>query len=315
MIRFNCSFLLVFLLLSFFSLSAAPSAELLLCVMNHDEEFQIYTEDAEEAKKLGFTEQFAGNFYFRPFKLLIDGEPHTAFKPDAHKKSNCLRAYDITPGKHSVSLDFKSVSYTALETVAPYTSVFKPKVLNSGKIYVAKGGTAKVSIQQSEKRVRLFQALTNKPVPDCEKSCEIPAGIPIYFVESEKDEKVLCQPEFKLVLENEREKSLSCYSRERILKVLNDYIHEENILCTPNVETAFFLVFGEGCIIFLAADQEGLGALPPQIRLVPLSERKIKYFIRINSQEKHIYSFGDNKKFAKIPEKDELIELIEEKEE
>ena len=118
-----------------------------------------------------------------------------------------------------------------------------------------------------------------------------------------------------MLLENERDKNLGCYDKVAIEKMLEKHIAENNIQCNPEIEIAFFRVFGEGCVVTPAADPEGIGILPPQIRMIPLSKKiNAKYFIARYPKEKAPYNFSGEKGEDIIPEKDEIIEFFEEKE-
>ncbi|MBR4490700.1 hypothetical protein IKP13_08715, partial [bacterium] len=96
--------------------------------------------------------------------------------------------------------------------------------------------------------------------------------------------------------------------------MLTKHIKENNIQFNPDVEVAFFRVFGEGCVVTPAVDPEGIGVLPPQIRIVPTAASNAKYFIARYPKEKEPYLLNSEKKGAEIvPEKEEIIEFFEEK--
>ena len=305
--------LLSFLLPPLFNLSAAQYSVLELCAFSDGQEFQLSTKDPEEAEKSGFQQFKETEFFIRGFKLLIDGTEHASYKPIG-KKKNCIRVERIPGGKHTVSIDFKAVSYTTLEAAAPYVTTFKVGLLHSGKINVVKGPAATVEIHQLGKRIVLHEAVTDQQIPDCEYSCEVPTGIPVYFVEKPSEEKELCRPTFQLVLENERDKNLGCYDKKAIEDMLKQHIQENNIMCNPDIEVAFYRVFGEGCIVTPAVDPEGIGIFPPQIRTVPPTDNDSKYFIARYPKEKEPYTFNNEKKGTQIiPEKEEIIEFFEEK--
>ena len=304
---------LAFLMSPFFGLFAAPYAALELCVFNDGQEFQLSTKDPDEAEKLGFQKFKETETFIRSFKLLIDGAENESYRP-LDKKKNCIRSDKIVPGKHTVSIDLKSGAYTTLEPVAPYVTTFKVNLLHSGKINVAKGPVATVEIHQLGNKIALFQTITGEQIPDCEYSCEVPTGIPVYFVEKPSEEKELCKPTFQLVLENERDKNLGCYDKKAITGMLEKHIKDNNIQCNPEVEVAFYRVFGEGCVVTPAVDPEGIGILPPQIRIVPPKSDDKKYFIARYPKEKEPYIFNSEKKGTEIvPEKEEIIEFFEEK--
>ena len=304
---------LMFLSLPFFTVSAAPYAALELCVFNEGQEFQLSTKDADEAEKSGFQQFKDTEIFIRNFRLLVDGKENTSFRP-IDKKKNCIRAGKIPDGKHTVSLDLKSGAYTMLEPAAPYVTTFKAGMLHSGKINVKKGSVATVEIHQLGTRIELYQAITNEPVPNCEFSCEVPTAVPHYFVEKPLTEKIPCKPTFQLVLENERDKKLGCYDKKAITEMLEKYIKENNVMCEPEGEVAFFRVFGEGCVVTPAVDPEGIGILPPQIRMVPVQKDEAKYFVARYPKEKEPYVLNGERKGSEIvPEKDEIIEFFEEK--
>ena len=305
--------LLVFSMSPFFILSAAPYAALELCAFSDGQEFQLSTKDSDEAEKSGFQQFKETETFIRSFRLLVDGTENDSFRP-IDKKKNCIRADKIPAGRHTVSLDLKAGAYTTLETAAPYVTTFKTGMLHSGKINIAKGSVATVEIHQLGTRIELYQAINDQPVPNCEYSCEVPTGIPLYFIEKAQADKTLCRPVFQLVVENERDKNLGCYDKKAIEAMLEKHIKENSIMCEPDVEVAFFRVFGEGCLVSPAADPEGIGILPPQIRIVPAVANNAKYFIARYPKEKEPYHFnGDKKGTEFVPEKEEIIEFFEEK--
>ena len=304
---------LTFLASPFSFLLAAPFAALELCVFNDGQEFQLSTKDSDEAEKSGFQKFKETEIFIRNFKVLVDGSENDSFRP-VDKKKNCVRSDKIQPGKHTVSINLKAGAYTTLEPVAPYVTTFKANLLHSGKINLAKGPVATVEIHQLGNKIALFQGITGEQVPDCEYSCEVPAGVPLYFVEKPSEEKELCRPTFQLVLENERDKNLGCYDKKAIEAMLEKHIKENNIQCNPEVEVAFYRVFGEGCVVSPAVDPEGIGILPPQIRIVPASSNGSRYFVARYPKEKEPYTFNSEKKGTEIvPEKEEIIEFFEEK--
>ena len=307
------SILLVFLLSPIFTAFAASYSVLELCAFSDGQEFQLSTKDSDEAERSGFHQFKETDLFIRNFKLLIDGTEHESYKP-IEKKKNCIRVEKISGGKHTVSLNFKAVAYTTLETAAPYVTTFKVGLLHSGKINIVKGPVATVEIHQLGSRIVLYQGITDEQVTDCEYSCEVPTGVALYFIEKPSEEKELCRPTFQLVLENERDKNLGCYDKKSIEDMLSKHIKENNIQCNPEVEVAFYRVFGEGCVVAPAADPEGIGILPPQIRIVPAKSDGSKYFIARYPKEKEPYNFNSDKKGTEIvPEKEEIIEFFEEK--
>ena len=283
---------LAFLTLPFSSVLAAPFAALELCVFNDGQEFQLSTKDSDEAEKSGFQKFKETEIFVRNFKVLVDGAENDSFRP-LDKKRNCVRSDKIQPGKHTVSINLKAGAYTMLEPVAPYVTTFKANLLHNGKINLAKGSVATVEIHQLGSKIALFQGITD---------------------EKPSEDKELCRPTFQLVLENERDKNLGCYDKKTIEEMLAKYIKENNVQCNPDVEVAFFRVFGEGCVVSPAVDPEGIGILPPQIRIVPSASNGSKYFVARYPKDKEPYNFNSDKKGTEIvPEKEEIIEFFEEK--
>ena len=301
------AFLLVFNGFAF----AIPDAVLNLCAFYEGKEFQLTATDAAEAAKLGFKEHPKGGAYVRNMKVLLDGEEHKFFKP-LKKSSNCLRIEKIPAGRHTVSFDFKSVSYTTLEVAAPHVGKYKADLLYDGNIKIVKGRTAKIAINKLDDSIRLYQKVTDEPVEDCYEGCEIPAGIPVYFKGAVGEAKI-CPMKFRIVFENEQEKSLDCYNVAAIRQTLENYIKENNVACDPESEYAFFRVFGEGCIISFETDPTGSGVLPPKIVPIPPEERSTRYYIGSSRKERQIYTFNKEKVGGEIvPESGETLEFIEE---
>lgn len=305
--------ILLVISLSFFCLSAANDAVLKLCVFSEGNTFQLSSTDPSAAETLGFKEFKDTGIYIRNFNITVDGAVHPYFKP-TKKNENCIMINKIAPGRHTVSIDLKSVSYTTFEPAAPYVTTFKPALLYEGKTNIIHGETAKIEITQQEDRIELYQSLDNAPVPDCKKGCSVPTGIPVYFMQKPQDERTECMVKYQLIFDNEKEKGRSCYKKEAIQKMLENYVKENKILCKPLVEYALFKVYGEGCLVSIAADPEGIGAMPPEIKMIPLEKQKIKYFIKAGDSKK-LYSFsGDRKGHEIVPEKGDIIEFIEERE-
>lgn len=290
---------------------AAKGAVLDLCAFYEGKEFQLSAANAAEAGKLGFVELPKSKGYVRKMKVLVDGEPHDFFKP-LKKGVNCLRIDRIPAGRHTVSLDFKSVEYTALEVAAPHVAKFKDDLLYNGNIKVVKGATSKIDIQKFDDTISLYEGVTNGPVADCTDGCEIPAGIPVYFKGVVAETKT-CPLKFKIVFENEMEKQLDCYNAESIKNTLEKYIKENNIACDPESEYAYFRVFGEGCIISFESDPQTGSVLPPQIVPIPPEQRNTRYYIGSSVKERRIYTFNKEKVGdAIVPEKGETLHFIEE---
>lgn len=271
----------------------------------------LTTDNEETAKERGFIKHKDSSIFIRKFRVLIDGVPFSFFKP---KGENCLTVYKISPGEHTVSLDLKSVSYTALQPKKDYKKYFKANLLYQAKVDLVEGLTAKVVIHQKSNKVSLYQALDKAPVENCEKGCRVPVGVPIYFMKKAEDEKVKCPIKYELVVANEKEKKLKCYDDENIRKKLNIYIEEKNIQCKVNLEYAFFKVYGEGCITTMESDEHGINYKLPEIKMLPLEKQKFNYFWEINEKEKKTYKFtGDRKGPEKTPAKHDIIKFFEER--
>lgn len=294
------------------SLSAQQkTAVLKLCTTMKGAPFILSTEDETAAQKLGFKKYKETSTFIRDFNIMIDNVKIAYFKP---LSENCITVYKIEPGKKSVLIDFKSASYTSLEARAPFTVNFKSDLLYAANMEIVEGPTATVNISQYSSNVILYQSLENKEVPDCEKECKVPAGIPIYFMTKATDEKVKCPVQFELIVNYENDSKLECYKKSSIMKMLADHVEKNSIMCRINLEYAFFKIFGEGCILTIKADKEGLSYEAPEIRLYPLEKQKFKYFWKIDSGEKKPYNFsGDRKGPEKTPAEGELIEIIEER--
>lgn len=297
-------------------MSGAISAQqktsvLKLCTMMNGEPFQLYTENGTTAQKLGFKKYKETPNFIREFKVLVDNVPSAFFKP---LSENCITVYKIEPGKRTITIDFKSASYTTIEIKTPFTANFKADMLYTGTAEVIEGPTATVKIEQHSNNITLYQALDNKEVQGCEKECKVPVGIPIYFMTRGTDEKVKCNVQFELIVNDETDRKLECYKSSAIQKMLMEHVEKSNIMCRINLEYAFFKVYGEGCIVSIEADKDGLNYEPPEIRLIPLEKQKFNYFLLINSGEKKPYTFsGDRKGSQKTPAEGELIEIIEER--
>lgn len=316
--EFDVSFLksLIFLafLMTFNGFAfAAKGAVLDLCAFYEGKEFQLSAANAAEAGRLGFVELPKSKGYVRKMKVLVDGEPHDFFKP-LKKGPNCLRIERIPAGRHTVSLDFKSVEYTALEVASPHVAKFKDDLLYNGNIKVVKGDTAKIDIRKLDDTISLYQAVTNEPVADCADGCEIPAGVPVYFKGVVNTETRICPLKFRIVFENEAEKQLGCYNVEAIKNTLEKYLKDNNVACDPEAEYAYFRVFGEGCIISFESDPQTGGVLPPQIVPLPPEQRSIRYYVGSGIRERKIYTFSKEKVGGEIvPEKGETLQFVEER--
>ena len=312
-VSFRKSLIFLFFLMVFNGFAfAAKGAVLDLCAFYEGKEFQLYAANAAEAGKLGFVEMSKSKGYFRKMKVLLDGEQHDFFKP-LKKGTNCLRIDKIPAGRHTVSLEFKSVDYTALEVAAPHVAKFKDDLLYNGNVKVVKGNTAKIEMQKSDDTISLYQGITNEPVADCTDGCEIPAGLPVYFKGVINTETGICPLKFRIVFENEREKQLGCYNVGAIKNTLENYIKENHIACDPESEYAYFRVFGEGCLISFESDPQTGGVLPPQIVPLPPEQRSTRYYVGSSKKERRIYTFNKEKVGSEIiPEKGEILQFIEE---
>ena len=298
----------------FFALSVSAkmkTAVLKLCVFKDGKPFMLTTDDEYKAKDLGFKKHKDSSLFIRKFRVLIDGVPFSFFKPNG---DNCLTVYKISPGEHTVSFDLKSVSYTTLQPESDYKKHFKADLLYRTKVNLIEGPTAKVVINQTTNKVSLYQALDKAPVKNCEKECSVPIGIPVYFMKKAEDEKVKCPVRYELVVENEKERKLKCYSDEIIKRKLNTFVEEKNIQCRVNLEYAYFKVYGEGCITTLESDKHGINYKLPEIKMLPLEKQKFNYFWKINNEKRKSYKFtGDRKGPEKTPAENDTIEFFEER--
>jgi hypothetical protein len=284
-----------------------------LCAKMNGEPFVLFTDDSSKGAATGFKKYKDTNLFMRDFKIMVDGVHSAYFKP-VERTENCITIFRIEPGKRSVSLDFKSVLYTNIQTKEPVTVNFKPDLLHNGNIEIAEGPTATVIINQSGDSVTAYQAMDNQEIKGCSEKCQVPVGIPVYFMIKSQDEKIKCPTKFELIVDSEDEKKLSCYDEKIIQKALADFVEKNNVLCRVNVEYAFFKVYGEGCLFSLEADKEGLRYQTPELKLLPLDKQKFKYFWKINSEEKKPYPFsGDRKGAERTPAEGDVIEIIEER--
>jgi hypothetical protein len=284
-----------------------------LCAKMDGEPFILFTDDSSKASSLGFKKYKDTNLFMRDFKIMVDNVHSAYFKP-VEKTGNCITIFRIEPGKKSVSLDFKSVSYTSIQTKEPATVNFKPDLLHNGNIEIVEGPTATLIINQSADSISAYQAMDNKEIKECSDKCQVPVGIPVYFMIKSQDEKIKCPTKFELIVDSEDERKLDCYDEKIIQKALADFVEKNNVLCHVNVEYAFFKVYGEGCLFSLEADKEGLRYQTPELKLLPLDKQKFKYFWKINSEEKKPYPFsGDRKGAERTPAEGDVIEIIEER--
>lgn len=270
----------------------------------------LFTSDSVKAEEQGFKKLKETNFFVRNFRVLIDNIPTNYFKP-FEKDESCITVFRIPPGKKTVTLDFRTVSYTDIEA-KPVSISFKPDLLHDANIEVFEGPKATVKITQSGDGISLYQALDNAVVKNCSPECSVPIGVPIYFMIKSQDEKVKCPVKFELIVSSESEKNLKCYNADTIDRMLEEFVQKNDIMCRVNVEYAFFKVFGEGCLVSLESDKEGLNFQIPELKLLPLDKQKFKYFWKINSEEKKPYTFsGDRKGAERTPAEGDIIEIIE----
>lgn len=282
-----------------------------MCVLKDGKPFQLTTDDEFKAKDLGFKKHKDSSLYIRKFRVLIDGVPTPFYKP---KGENCLTIYKISPGEHTVTFDLKSVSYTTLQSEKDYQKYFKADLLYKNTVKLVEGPTAKVEINQKSNKVSLYQSLDKAPVKNCDKECNVPIGIPVYFMKKAEDEKVKCPIRYELIVANQREKTLKCYNDEKIKRRLNILVEEKNIMCKVNLEYAFYKVYGEGCIITPEAGKDGINYKLPEIKMLPLEKQKFNYFWKINSEKRKPYKFtGDRKGPEKTPAEGDTIEFYEER--
>jgi hypothetical protein len=301
-----------FILLFSTELFAQKTSVLNLCAKKDGKPFILFTDDGAKAEELGFKKFKETRFFVRDFRVMVDNVPSNYFKP-FEKDESCITVFRIPPGKKEIKLDFRSVSYTDIET-QPLTMTFKPDLLHSGTVNIVAGPKATVKITQISDRLSLYQALDNAEVKNCSSECSVPVGVPVYFMIKSQDEKVKCPVKFELIVEFEQERKLNCYNPDLITKMLEEFVEKNSVLCRVNVEYAFFKVYGEGCIVSLESDKDGLNYQTPEMKLLPLDKQKFKYFWKINSEEKKPYTFsGDRKGAERTPAEDDIIEIIEER--
>ncbi len=310
--KFVRFFLFIFIFFFALSVSAKMKTSVLkLCVFKDGEPFMLATDDEFKAKDMGFTKHKDSALYIRKFRILIDGVPFSFYKP---KGDNCLTVYKISPGEHTVAFDLKSVSYTTLQPEKEYKKHFKANLLYKTKVDLVEGPTARVVLKQSSNKVSLYQALDKAPVKDCDKECNVPIGIPVYFMKKAENEKVKCPVRYELIVADANEKKLKCYSDEKIKRQLTEFVEEKNIQCKVNLEYAYFKVYGEGCITTLEAGEDGIDYKRPEIKMLPLDKQKFNYFWKVNSGKKEPYKFtGDRKGPEKTPAEGDTIEFFEER--
>ncbi len=301
-----------FLFLCCWTTLAAKSdyAVLKICFEKDGAPFLVSTKEKKTAEKEGFQQVKETDLWMRRMKVFLDYNQIFSFKAAG---DSCIAVSRIPPGSHTISIDFKAASYTPYVTVGAVTRKFKADLLFDAVMKVEEGPTVPVEIRQSEIRVLLYETIENQPVPGCERFCRIPTDIPVYFMARSEDDKVECPVDFELVVANNREKNLGCYDHSLIAGMLKNFVKENNIRCRAHLEYAFFRVFGEGCLVTMESDQNGLRPKDPEIRLVPLEKQKLRYYLQIGDSEKKIYSFSSSDKKGEVfvPQKDRPIVLIE----
>ncbi len=304
----SCLLVIIFV----FPLTARDKTSVLkACFKYGAQNFIVSTENEETAENLDFNKYRDSNRFMRKMRVLVNGTQTNFFKPiDDH----CITIYRIPLGRQEVSIEFKSAAYTTLEVKKPYSTNFRANRVHEAVFEVEEGPVAKVRIFQQSNNVSVYQALDNAQIRNCEEECNVPVGIPIYFRLKSLDEKTRCPVQYEMVVKTEREKKLDCYSDRNIRAMLNEYIDENNVECRVNLEYAFFRVFGEGCIVKMEPDADGLRPKKPEIKMIPLERQRYIYFWRINGGEKMPYNFtGDRKGMDRTPAEGDLIELIEER--
>lgn len=285
-------------------------AVLKLCFEKGGEPFLISTKDKKIAEKEGFQQVKETDLWMRRMKVTVDYNQVFSFKAVS---DSCIAVSRIPTGSHTIEVDFKAASYTPFMTTGSVTRKFKADLLFDAVMHVEEGPTVPVEIRQSEARVLLYETIENQPVPACEKTCRIPTDIPVYFMTRSEDDKVECPVDFELIVARQMEKNLGCYNEERITEMLKTFVRESGIKCRINLEYAFFRVYGEGCIVTMEPDSNGLRPKDPEIRLIPLEKQKHRYYLQIGDGEKKLYTFSsaDKKGEVIVPQKDQPILLLE----
>ncbi|MCK5808470.1 hypothetical protein KAH37_05770 [bacterium] len=281
-----------------------------LCFQKDDNPFTVATQSKKIAIEKGFIPYKDGYTYMMNMRVYVDGVPHTYVKP---YNESCVSLFRIPSGKHTISASFRAVTYTTLRVTSSYTKKFRNGLLYEPTLEVTQGSMAHIVLKQISNKIQVYESLTNNPIPHCETSCDIPTSIPIYFKARDNSQKIPCPTDYLLTVKSEKEKNLPCYSDKEIQAYLHTYVKKENILCKPDIEKAYFRIFGEGCLISLESDRNGLNYLPPMMKIIPASERKFHYFLTLNDAKKK-YKFNEQKTGKKItPEMNQEIIFSEEK--
>ncbi len=302
----------IFLILGWSVLTAKVDyAVMKVCFEKGDAPFMISTKDKKVGEKEGFQQVKDTELWMRKMKVLIDYQPVFSFKS---LNDNCIAVSRIPAGSHTVTVDLKSASYTALVvTGGGITKKFKADLMFDGVVKVEEGPTAQVELRQEQDRVALYQTVDNQPVPGCEKGCSIPIETPVYFMTRSDDDKVECPIQYELIVPTKRDKALGCYDTSAIMGRLLEFVKQNNIKCRINVEYAFFRVYGDGCMVTLEPDANGLRPKDPEIRMVPLEKQKLRYYLQVNDAEKkpYVFSSADKKGEVITPKSGDTITLIE----
>ncbi len=281
-----------------------------ICFEKDGKPFTVVREQKPEGN-LEYVENKKHDKFILKMQITIDGEPTTAYSPQSE---SCLTLYRVPEGYRSIAVDLHNAQYTSYRIEDIYKRKFKKALLYKTKMNVVEGAVADIEIEQTQNKVSLFQSLDNKVVENCGQSCSVPTDIPIYFKIKPENEKVLCPVDYQIVFSNKKETALSCYDRERITKMLKEHVSENSIRCKVDVEYAYFTVFGDGCIITLKPDKYGLNPEDPEIKLLPLEKQRVKYYVKVNDEEKKLYKFSGDRTGQRItPEKGDKIIFIEER--
>jgi hypothetical protein len=204
------------------------SAVLRLCFQKDEEPFFIATQKKSEANKKGFAPYKDGVTYMMKMRVYVDGVPHPYIKP---YNESCISIFRIPSGKHNITARFRAVNYTTLFVLGNYSKKFRPNLLYETLFQVSVTNIAHITIKQTSNKTQLYESVTNNPVPDCDKSCDIPADIPIYFKERADNQKIPCPADYNLTVKSEKERTLPCYSDKKIQEIISEYVKGKNIEC------------------------------------------------------------------------------------
>jgi len=288
---------IAFLLLSGNLTAKLNTAVLRLCFEKDGKPLLMKTDDPEKGVKLNFSKYKETELYLRKMKIFLDDQPFFNYRP---LNDNCFTVLKVPPGRHVISVDFKTASYTALIPENDVSHKYKADLLYEGKITVQEGPVSSLKLMQQRNKITAIQSVTNEPIVGCSDFCKIPAEVPIYFTTKSDDEKVVCPISYQLVLPIKDDNKHVCYNDDRIKSFLSGYVKESSIKCKSGIEYAQFTVFGDGCILTMKPDKTGLRDADPEIKLLPLEKQKIKYYISANGKPKEIYKFSVEKKGKSI---------------